>query len=339
MNIRELKAIASQQGIVGYGRMTKNELEVALEGKQPLDDDARASPQADDAKTMDELFEQSTQKLIESVREQQAKAGRYKLTTKNAVYREVVLSDHQIPFQDDLAIEVSFELMRLYRPHLIYLLGDVLDNYAVSRWLTDPTRQCHRMERELTRDYLQRLRREFPDAEIVWHMGNHELRFQSLVMKNAPALTDLLRDELSFDTMFGLKELGIKAAYKPAVIGKLYHIHGHENYCRGQVVHTALRNLRWLKRSSICGHWHTFQTFWDKEVDGSIKVSHVNGCLFDSSKMPGGGYSLIDTGQRGITLINYDADGHFALRPLPFVESSKSRGFEVFFEERFLAFS
>ena len=293
--------------------------------------------EAAQSKDFDQLFKDNRAALIEAVRDKQRQAQQYTTTISRSAYREAVLSDHQIPFQDDLAVEISFELLRDYNPDLIYLLGDVMDNFAVSRWLTDPTRKCYEMERALTLDYLQRIRREFPRADVRWYMGNHELRLRSELLKKAPALADLLENELSFERIFDLDALNIHVVYKPQAVGKLYHLHGHENYTQGQVVHVALRNLRWLKRSSICGHWHRFQAFWDKEVDGSTKIALTNGCLFDSSIMPGGGYTSIDTGQRGITLIDYDEMGHFHAKPIDFLEAPG--GYQVFYEGQFHSFT
>ena len=48
------------------------------------------------------------------------------------VKRYVVLSDIQIPFQDDSALEVAYKLIKDIKPDGVILNGDITDCYAIS---------------------------------------------------------------------------------------------------------------------------------------------------------------------------------------------------------------
>jgi len=269
----------------------------------------------------DSLFQRSDEFLIEQALQQQNQIlDRCTAKRWKPEYKVAVLSDHQIPFQDDVAIGLTYEILKDWKPDIIYYLGDVIDNHAISRWTTDPTRKNYLLEREIARNYLNIMKDLHPSARHIWHMGNHELRLQSLILKKADSLADLLQDELSFEAIYDCDRLGFKIVNKITKIGKLNFLHGHENFARGQVVHVALRNLRWLNQSSICGHWHVMQQHSQRQLDASWISAFVNPCLFNPHKMPGGGYTAIDTCQRGISLISFDAQGNFFVNQIPFIE-------------------
>ena len=50
-------------------------------------------------------------------------------------------SDHQIPYQDDRAIDLWFQVMDWYKPHVIDYLGDTSDQYCFSNFESGRTKE------------------------------------------------------------------------------------------------------------------------------------------------------------------------------------------------------
>lgn len=236
--------------------------------------------------------------------------------------REVFISDLQRPFQDDLAVGIALDIAREFDPTIIWLGGDIVDNYSLAGWTI--SRESPRLGAEVedTRQFLRELRAMFPKARIFWQEGNHELRLQNYILRKAGDLEFLLKTKASMQSLYDLDKLKIKYVQRPARIGRLYHIHGHEKKAgSGQLVHVALAYVRWLHRNVIFGHWHTVQNFPIKEIDGSYKEAYANGCLFDMSKMPYGGYSPVDLNMRGMSLISYAKSDYFHVEQLKFIDT------------------
>lgn len=240
---------------------------------------------------------------------------------KKVRFREIFLSDLQIPFQDDKAVEVMFEIARDFKPDLIWLGGDVIDSYSLSGYVKSNLVNFED-EVELTKDFLNRLRKIFPNAEIIYQEGNHEMRFRNYILRKAEQLEFLLNRKIfGFEELLELDKLKIKYIIGPALVGKLYHIHGHERKTTGQLVHVALNYVRWLHKSVVFGHWHVLQKFPIKEIDGSYKEAYANPCLFDIAKMPYGGYTTIDLFHRGFSLISYFDEDYFHVDQILLLES------------------
>lgn len=286
----------------------------------------------------DNVFDGAYKYAVEQVRkEADSILQRKTVHIRHTNYKVAVLSDLQIPFQDNLALEIAFDILHEYKPDMIYLLGDVIDNHAISRWLTDESKRSYMLEREIARDFLNRLRESFPTVRIRWKNGNHEDRL-SAKLYSTPGLSDLLGDELSMERIYNMRDLHVEYVTQVDRIGRLAYIHGHEDPFKGGKLHVAYNRLRAMNRSIISAHNHIFQWYAIKEHDGTWKASYVNGCLFNIKKMPSGGYSSLDTCQRGISTVDYDAMGYFKVTPLPFIETGGG-GLSVFYRGDFQEYS
>lgn len=250
--------------------------------------------------------------------------------------KEVFISDLQIPFQDGDAINIFFEIAKDFKPDLIWLGGDIIDDYCLSSYIKSSKIEWEE-EIETAKEFLNRLRNTFPKSLIIYQEGNHEERVRKYILHNAKSLEFLLEKNLSWDELLDLKKLNIIYQRGPALIEKLYHIHGHEKKVYGQLVHVALNYIRWLHKSVIFGHWHVLQKFPIKEIDGTYKEAYANPCLFDPSKMPYGGYSPIDLFHRGFSLIYYYDGGFFKVDQLLLIE--KNNHYLVVYKDELLKFS
>src|SRR5271165_7217151 len=95
------------------------------------------------------------------------------------IERGLVWNDIHFPYHDPTAIELAIEFAVWFKPHIIWLNGDIIDFYAISRFDKDPNRQLAMQDDiDMTIAFLGRLRGLFPDAEIIYREGNHEARLQ-----------------------------------------------------------------------------------------------------------------------------------------------------------------
>lgn len=120
----------------------------------------------------------------------------------------MILSDIHFPFHDQRVL--SKALSRCKGKTHIYLLGDIIDAYSVSRFDKDPARketlgdEIGMMEQLL----LKPLREQNPDAEIYYFKGNHEQRIEQYIWSKAPELAWM--DELKLENVLRLPKYDIQ---------------------------------------------------------------------------------------------------------------------------------
>jgi hypothetical protein len=110
------------------------------------------------------------------------KAGEYKipksLNKKKSVVRipdgtTLILADVHIPYHDVDSLECA--LNHVDNPTNIVLNGDCVDFFAVSRWDKDPDARDLAGELQASRQFLMHLRERFPESNIYFKIGNHEI--------------------------------------------------------------------------------------------------------------------------------------------------------------------
>jgi len=187
------------------------------------------------------------------------------------IERILVLNDFHIPFQDRKTLDNVYSCIKDMKPNKIYLLGDIIDFYSVSRFDKDPTRALT-LEKELkkTQVELKKLRNT-TDAEIIYVHGNHEERLRKYILRNAKELFWV--KELKVENLLGLKELKIKYVNKrwTNYKGTLY---SHMNRASGYGGYTAKNIGQRIFKDVIHGHSHK---------TGKVRMNQFtfidNGCL------------------------------------------------------------
>ena len=115
----------------------------------------------------------------------------------------LVLSDIHIPFHDLEALTTALEFGAAREPDVILLNGDILDCYDVSRFMKEKNRPSIVDEIAMGNEFLGLLREQFPEARIIYKLGNHEERMRNYILKNAPEFSNLealeLQSLLNFD--------------------------------------------------------------------------------------------------------------------------------------------
>jgi len=223
--------------------------------------------------------------------------------------RELILADLHIPYHDPLAVEAALSYGDKFHPDLIVILGDLIDMYDISPFIRKPRGFNLRGELKQTRQFLEDLRARFPTAKIVYLEGNHSLRLERYILKNAEKLYDLLDGFLP--QLLHLDSLNIEYMSGPIRIGALWHLHGHEKMRGGNPEY--ITNVIWknIHDHFIVGHWHREQQKIFKRIDGTTFWGGAVGHLSDPAKAE---YAKVNNWTQGFATVEFDDSGHFRAR-------------------------
>jgi hypothetical protein len=142
-----------------------------------------------------------------------------------------------------------------------------------------------KIEIQLTRSYVEQLRKVAPKAEIIYIEGNHEFLLKQYLIINAPELYGL--PGLSIPELLNLKELNI--TYKPVKegansfsdnwirLGDLYI--GDWNKVNKHAGYTAKNLLDEKGVSLLQGHSHKYGVSARRYVDGKEFIGIKNFCM------------------------------------------------------------
>ncbi len=193
--------------------------------------------------------------------------------------RALFLSDIHVPFHDEVALDVAIQFSRFFKPNYLFLMGDIVDCYSVSRFDKDPKRRLTLQgEVDATQDTLAVIRKAVGAACKVYYVeGNHEYRLERYLWSKAPELGTLR--ELSVEALLGLSELGITYVSK----GKMeYHgfIVKHGHVIRKWAGYSAHAELEKNGKSGASGHTHRLAQIFRTDLTG-VHTWIETGCLCD----------------------------------------------------------
>jgi predicted phosphodiesterase len=200
----------------------------------------------------------------------------HKITGK----KTLVLADAHIPYHDKEPLQTALEYGSKEGIDTILILGDFVDFHSVSFWETDPRERDIQKEILHTNYTLDVIREGFPDAKIIYKIGNHEERLERYLKVKAPELLGM--EVLGFDNIFNLQEREIQLVSDMRIItiGRLNIIHGHEfrksffnpvNPARG----LFLRGTE----NSLCAHYHQTSQHTKRTMGDNIISTWSVGCL------------------------------------------------------------
>lgn len=191
--------------------------------------------------------------------------------------RMLVLSDIHFPYHDAYSLMQSLREGRKREVDSILLNGDILDFYQLSKFAKDHRKPSIKAELDIFRYFIDQLKQRFPEAEIYYKEGNHEMRLIRWIQNNAQM----------FDGMFDLSQLiqwddhGIKYLKDNIGVkfGNLNIIHGHEIRAGMGVVNIARTYFMKAQANLLFGHWHQNQEYITRTMDGKIHGAWAQGCL------------------------------------------------------------
>jgi len=196
-------------------------------------------------------------------------------------YRSMVLLyDIHLPYHFIPALNVALDDIKARQPDCIYIGGDMLDFYQLSRFQKDPRRRSFSEELEMGKKFFEILREISPNSDIIYQLGNHEERFENYMYTRAPELLGV--SEFKLQTLLQCATYGVEIIDKKRYAHKdgLNIIHGHEF---GQQIFTPVNPARGLylkaKRNTICGHHHQTSEHSEADIEGNVVTCWSVGCL------------------------------------------------------------
>jgi predicted MPP superfamily phosphohydrolase len=187
------------------------------------------------------------------------------------------LSDIHVPYHDKTAIKLATGFITLYKPDVIYLIGDIIDFYSLSKYDKDPKRLLTLQDDiDETIDVLDSIRKAAGDATpIFYRSGNHEYRLDKYLVSH-PEISQLRAMKLS--SLLEFEQLNItEIGYSETHI-----LHGiqveHGDIVRKRSGYTAggMLDRRWS--SGISGHTHRLGVHHISNMSGDHFWAE-NGCL------------------------------------------------------------
>lgn len=186
------------------------------------------------------------------------------------------LSDIHVPFHDLDALKKAITYGLDKRVNTIWLNGDIVDMYAVSKYEKDPRKRDFGEEITSVRMLLETIRRIFPKANIYYKEGNHEQRWIKYLLKNAPDLLTLGEFDLASILKLNDHRIQLVANERLAWVGDLLMIHGNEIRLSGNI---AERLYKRTYSKAICGHHHQTWNYSEPNIKREFVHTYSVGCL------------------------------------------------------------
>ena len=193
--------------------------------------------------------------------------------------KPLIVSDIHLPYHDINAIEIALE--KAYKDNVdsIYLNGDILDFYQVSRFTKEGGAMSIKEERDMFFEFIGWINENF-NVPIYFKAGNHEERLAKYINEKAPDLAQL--PELSLSGFLKLDELDIQFVdgRQKAMMGKLIVVHGHEF---GESIFSPVNPARGLflraKSTTLAGHNHQTSEHHENNLKNDSMACFSTGCL------------------------------------------------------------
>jgi len=223
----------------------------------------------------------------------------------------LLISDLHIPYHNIDAITLALDYGLEQKVNTIFINGDLMDCATVSKFEPDLKKRKLKEEFDLTKDFLRQLRFVFPDAEIYWLKGNHDIRWEKFLMSKVHEIWD--DPYFHLEERLRLNEERIKILDDKVLVkaGKLAITHGHHIF-KGIFVPVSPARGAYMraKQNVIVGHLHRASYHPEIDMEGNIVAAWSMGCLCEL-RPP---YSpLISNSQHGFSHLIVENDGNFTV--------------------------
>lgn len=225
--------------------------------------------------------------------------------------RILVVSDIHIPYHDGEAMEAAFGYALEHGIEDVYINGDLVDFYQLSRFDKDPNAVSIHEELRILGEFFVWLREQFK-GRIWWKYGNHEDRFDRYMMAKAPELfgvPGISIAELAKVSDYGIEVIGSRKLCK---MGRLNVIHGHEF---GESTFSPVNPARGMfmraKCSTLAGHNHQKSEHNENNLNGDEMACWSTGCLCDLR--PAYRPFAFTKWDHGFAVVTVEGDGSFTV--------------------------
>lgn len=221
------------------------------------------------------------------------------------------ISDLHIPYHDNDAITLAIDYGIKKEVNTVFINGDLMDFYQLSRFEKDPNKRSVKHEFDATKAFLVSLRKAFPNAIIYWLKGNHCIRYEKWLMTKVYEIFD---DEYyHLENRLRLNEERIILLDDKTLVkaGKLSITHGH-HLMKGFFSPVNSARGAWMKakQSVIISHVHKVSQHPEVDMDGNVFSCWSTGCLCELKP----DYSpLVSNYQLGFAHIEVDKDGTYSV--------------------------
>lgn len=190
--------------------------------------------------------------------------------------KTAVLSDIHFGVHDRQALIAAVQYSKSEQVENIILNGDIIDGARISRHPKTAEMPKFLDELEICKPFLKGLRTDFPNARIVFKVGNHEDRLQAYLMQHADQLEGLV----DWNRLLGLDALGIEFADTTQFmkVSKTYVLHGHEVKVGGGVNPARALLLKSFD-NAVMGHVHRTSNAHGRGLSGAFIKTYTTGCL------------------------------------------------------------
>jgi predicted phosphodiesterase len=216
----------------------------------------------------------------------------------------LVLNDLHAPYHNNRAIEESLNYGIDKNIDAILLNGDVMDFYMLSKFNPDPRKRDFQQELLALEQMIDVLRNIAP---VFYKLGNHEERYESYMIRNAPVLLQTREYQLSNLLQCYAKGVEIITDQKIVYVGRLPVLHGHEVRLSGVSVNPARSLFLKTKKTALCGHLHRTSQHNETTLDGKLISTWSLGHLGEEHPK----YARINNWNHGIARVEVDGDGNF----------------------------
>lgn len=192
--------------------------------------------------------------------------------------RPLVISDVHIPYHQENAIMAAVEFSK-GKIDSVLINGDLLDCYQLSKFDKDPRNAPFADELEMGGAFISWLKQEL-GVPIFYKLGNHEWRWEKLMMNKAPELIGL--DVFEWKGLIEHLDWGVDVIEQNQKIkfGKLNIIHGHEfKYGVYSPVNPARGIYNKAKVNTLVGHWHQESSHSESNLNKDAVTVWSTGCL------------------------------------------------------------
>jgi len=241
------------------------------------------------------------------------KQGTVIVPNKNILF----LTDIHFPYQNNDALRLAIDYGKAENVDCVYLNGDTIDMYMLSRFIKDRRLRNMADELEMTRNFLKNLQDHF-QCPIYFKIGNHEDRWQNFLKMQAPELLGIPDFELATILRFG--EFGVQEVKSKQIAkaGKLPLLHGHEFFSGFAPPVNPARGLYMkAKESCIIGHHHRTSEHTEVNLSGDVTTTWSVGALCGLSPE----YMPYNNWNNGFAHIRVEKNGDYEVNNLRIVEN------------------
>lgn len=242
------------------------------------------------------------------------------LTLPKELNNILVISDVHIPYHDIPALTTTFKYGKEKGINCIFINGDLLDFFHISRFASTVRRKSMQQEIDMAKEFLTALNTTFPNVPIYFLKGNHDIRLETYLSVKAPELLDceaLSLAELLEADQHNLIVLNDNILVK---MGKLNVTHGHL-LIRGVFapVNSARGVFLKAKASTLIGHVHKISTHSETTITGKVITCYSTGSLCELNPL----YSPFGNNYtHGFAHVTVEPSGNYAVKNIQIINGT-----------------